>query len=55
MLPMGVFDGGRFFYLSVIALTGNERLARKSFKFLTMLFLFILFAIMAIWVWGLFF
>lgn len=55
MLPVGLFDGGRFFYLTVIALTGNERLARKSFKFLTVFFLLILLALMAIWVWGLFF
>jgi membrane-associated protease RseP (regulator of RpoE activity) len=53
MLPMGVFDGGRFFYLTVLAITGKESWARKSFKFMTMLFLFILFALMAIWIWGL--
>ncbi|MBI2045375.1 site-2 protease family protein [Candidatus Pacearchaeota archaeon] len=49
MLPMGIFDGGRFFYLTILALTGNEKLAKQSFSIVTKLFLLLLFAIMAFW------
>ena len=52
MLPMGIFDGGRFFYLTVLAVTGKETWAKNSFKWATYLFLFLLLLIMAIWAWG---
>jgi len=29
MLPMGIFDGGRFFYLTVLGITKNEKLSQK--------------------------
>ena len=50
MIPAGIFDGGRFFYLSVLGITKNEKLAKKSFGFLGYLFLFILFLIVATWI-----
>ncbi len=49
MLPMGIFDGGRFFYLSVLKLTKSERIAKASFKFLTYLFIFVVVLIMFYW------
>lgn len=49
MLPMGIFDGGRFFYLSVLAITKNEKIAKYSFKFLTYLILAIVVLIMFYW------
>lgn len=49
MLPVGMFDGGRFFYLTIFALTGKERIAKKAFKFSTGFFLFLLFLIMFFW------
>jgi membrane-associated protease RseP (regulator of RpoE activity) len=55
MLPVGIFDGGRFFYLTILAITGSESKAKKSFKFITMLFLFFLFMILFFWMWGMFF
>jgi len=50
MLPVGIFDGGRFFYLTILVLTNSEIKARKWFQFSTYFFLFILFLLMAFWV-----
>ena len=50
MLPVGIFDGGRFFYLTVAGLTKNENIARKSFAFFTYLILFLIFVLMFFWV-----
>jgi len=49
MLPMGIFDGGRFFYLTVLAITKSERKAEKSFKVITNFLLALLFIIMFFW------
>ena len=50
MLPVGIFDGGRFFYLTVFALTKSEKVAKKAFAFTTYIFLFILLLLMVAWV-----
>jgi len=49
MLPVGIFDGGRFFYLTVWSLTGNEKIAKRAFRFSTSFFLFLLLLIMIFW------
>lgn len=49
MLPMGIFDGGRFFYLTILALTKSEKKARKFFNFSTWFLLFIILLLMAFW------
>jgi membrane-associated protease RseP (regulator of RpoE activity) len=49
MLPMGIFDGGRFFYLTVLAITKSEKKAEKSFKILTNIFLILLAVVMIFW------
>jgi membrane-associated protease RseP (regulator of RpoE activity) len=49
MLPVGIFDGGRFFYLTVLGITKNKKIAKQSFAFLTYFFLFILFVLMFFW------
>ena len=54
MLPVGIFDGGRFFYLTILAITGSETKAKKSFVFMTYFFLFLLFLLMAFWAWSFF-
>lgn len=54
MLPMGIFDGGRFFYLTILTLTKSEKVAAKSFKYLTFLFLFALLVLMFYWAKNLF-
>ena len=49
MLPVGIFDGGRFFYLTIVAITGSESKAKKAFSFVTYMFLFLLLLIMVFW------
>lgn len=50
MLPVGIFDGGRFFYLSVLAITKKEKIANIAFKFTTIALLLMGIALMVIWV-----
>ncbi|MFC1682557.1 site-2 protease family protein, partial [Nanoarchaeota archaeon] len=54
MLPVGMFDGGRFFFLTVWGITGSEKFAKKSFAFVTYLILFLLLVLMGIWFFSLF-
>lgn len=49
MLPVGIFDGGRFFYLTVLGITGSKKKAMKSFKFTTYFFLFVLLLLLVFW------
>lgn len=32
MLPLGLFDGGRFFYLTVLGITKNQKFSHKAFS-----------------------
>lgn len=55
MLPVGIFDGGRFFYLTILSITGNKKIAEKSFKLMTSGFLALLVILMIFWLIGLLF
>ena len=35
MLPLGIFDGGRFFFLTIWGITGNKKFAENAFKIST--------------------
>ena len=35
MLPLGIVDGGRFFFLTMLAITKSEKKAMKAFRFVT--------------------
>ncbi|GAH53975.1 unnamed protein product, partial [marine sediment metagenome] len=52
MLPIGIFDGGKFFYLTVLAITKSDKIAKKAFSFITYFFLFLLLLLMAFWVFS---
>lgn len=54
MLPVGIFDGGRFFYLTILGITKSKKTAEKAFKFITGSFLFLLIVLMIFWVIGIF-
>ena len=54
MLPVGIFDGGRFFYLTVLTITKNERVSRKAFSISTWIFLVLVALLMVKWVFALF-
>lgn len=49
MLPVGIFDGGRFFYLTILALTKSEKIAKRAFVFATQFFIFLLFLLLIFW------
>jgi len=49
MLPVGIFDGGRFFYLTIWGITGSEKKAKKSFTFATYIILFIILLLTFFW------
>jgi membrane-associated protease RseP (regulator of RpoE activity) len=53
MLPVGIFDGGRFFYLTMFAITKSEKASKRISKVLTYLFLALVLLIMIFWVIGL--
>ena len=50
MLPVGIFDGGRFFFLTIWAITGSKKIGEKAFKLSTYLILFIVAAMMVKWI-----
>jgi membrane-associated protease RseP (regulator of RpoE activity) len=49
MLPMGIFDGGRFFYLTILSITKSKKKAEKWFKISTNFLLFLLIVLMIFW------
>jgi membrane-associated protease RseP (regulator of RpoE activity) len=49
MLPMGIFDGGRFFYLTILSLTKSEKKAELWFKISTNFLLFLFVLLMVLW------
>jgi membrane-associated protease RseP (regulator of RpoE activity) len=48
MLPLGILDGGRFFYLTVEKFT-NEKVAAKAFRLMTQFIIFLFAAMMFLW------
>lgn len=54
MWPVAIFDGGRFFMLTVWAITGSEEFGMKAFKFVTYLILASLALLMLGWFWAIF-
>jgi membrane-associated protease RseP (regulator of RpoE activity) len=54
MVPVGIFDGGRFFYLTILGITKSEKIAKKSFSLVTKIFLILLLVLMFYWLVGIF-
>ena len=54
MLPVGIFDGGKFFYLTIFGLTKSEKIAKRASKISTKLFLLILVLLVVFWGIGMF-
>ncbi|HLC31688.1 MAG TPA: site-2 protease family protein [Candidatus Nanoarchaeia archaeon] len=50
MLPVGIFDGGRFFYLTVLSITDSKQIAKQAFKISTWIFIALAIALMLKWV-----
>lgn len=49
MLPVGIFDGGRVFYLTALYFVKDEKKAQKIFSGVTYLFLIVLVLLMVFW------
>lgn len=54
MLPAFIFDGGRFWYLTVLAITKKEKLAMQVFKVFTWALLAFFTLLMLLWAKGIF-
>jgi len=52
MLPVAIFDGGRFFYLTILGITKKEKIANMAFKGITILILLIIVWLMVLWGFG---
>ncbi len=52
MLPVSILDGGRFFYLTVLAATGSERAAKNAYGFFGYAILFVFLLLMFRWVFS---
>lgn len=53
MLPAGIFDGGRFFYLSVLALTRSKKIADKTSNVMVKFMVIIFYALIIKWIYNL--
>jgi membrane-associated protease RseP (regulator of RpoE activity) len=53
MLPLGILDGGRFFYLAILSISKNKKTAEKLFKYATNFIAFIFLAMILAWIYSL--
>ena len=49
MLPVGIFDGGQVFYLTLLAITKSEKIAKMAFSIVTKIILFMFLALIVLW------
>jgi membrane-associated protease RseP (regulator of RpoE activity) len=54
MLPLGIFDGGRFFKLTVESITGSEKIGNIAFQISTWGIIFLVLIMMGRWAFGFF-
>ncbi len=54
MVPMGIFDGGKMFMLTIWGITGSRRVGEFAFKFITYLLLGALAIVMIAWAFAVF-
>jgi len=54
MLPIGIFDGGRFFFLTIWGMTGSRKFGEKAFKASTFIILAIIALMMVKWLFAIF-
>ncbi|MCL6500598.1 MAG: site-2 protease family protein [Candidatus Pacearchaeota archaeon] len=50
MLPLGILDGGRFIYITVLWLTNSKKVAERIFRLAAFLVLLLFLTLMVIWV-----
>jgi len=49
MLPLGIFDGGKFFYLTMFSITKSKKFAQITFKLITYINILIFILLMVFW------
>ncbi len=54
MLPLGILDGGRFFYLTMCGITGSEKIGKKAYSLATWFLLALIALMMFRWLSELF-
>ena len=54
MLPVSILDGGRFFYLTILGITGSDKWAKKIYSWITWFILALLALMMGRWFLNLF-
>jgi membrane-associated protease RseP (regulator of RpoE activity) len=54
MLPFAIFDGGRFFYLTVLGLTKSRKISDASFRIMNSAIFILLMLMMAVWLFKMF-
>ncbi|MBR9701604.1 PDZ domain-containing protein [Candidatus Pacearchaeota archaeon] len=54
MMPLGFLDGGRFFYLTFLGITGKRKFSKKLFDVMTYFLLFLFVVLMVKWAAGFF-
>ena len=54
MLPLGILDGGRFFYLTVLGLTKSEKVGKRAFAVVTWIIIALLVIMMLRWAFSVF-
>lgn len=52
ILPLGILDGGRFFYLTILGITKSDKLAKRMFAGITWLILMMLVVLMIKWIFS---
>jgi len=55
MLPLGILDGGQFFYVTILGITGSEKWAKRLYGFIGRLIFAAFLALMFIWAYRLIF
>ena len=49
MLPVGIFDGGQVFYLTILGITKSEKIAKKAFSIITRIILLMFILLIILW------
>ncbi len=52
MLPAGIFDGGRFFYLTIWGITGSKKIGERAFKIATWIIILLFLAMIVKWIFA---
>jgi len=55
MLPLGILDGGQFFYVTILAITGSDKWAKRLYSALGKVIFAAFILLMLVWAWRLVF